>query len=98
MADRSLHEVREDELVPLESLSLREIRSFVDLLRAMSKTAFAGRQLGEAFEILLEMARNEPLRRECARRGRAEVESRFDIRGMVCDLDRLYLSLMEGTR
>lgn len=41
--------------MPLESLSLDDIRSFADLLRAMGKTAFGGRQLGEALEIVLEM-------------------------------------------
>jgi deoxyhypusine synthase len=39
----------------LESLSLNEISSFTDLLKAMSRTAFSGRQLGEAFDVLLEM-------------------------------------------
>jgi deoxyhypusine synthase len=43
-------------LSPLESLSLNDVRSFADLLRAMGKTAFGGRQLGEALEIVLEMA------------------------------------------
>ena len=55
MNTRSLHDGREDGLEPLESLSLENVTSFSDLLRAMSKTAFAGRQLGEAFEILLRM-------------------------------------------
>ena len=55
MDTRSLHDGREDGLVPLESLSLDGVTSFRDLLRAMSKTAFSGRQLGEAYEILREM-------------------------------------------
>lgn len=59
MRNRSLHDGRADGLTPLESLALQDVRSFADLLRAMSKTAFAGRQLGEAFDILLEMARND---------------------------------------
>lgn len=59
---RELHDGREDGLQPLEALALHEIRSFPDLLRAMSKTAFGGRQLGEAFEILLEMHRNPDCR------------------------------------
>ena len=59
MSTRSLHDGRDDGLVPLESLSLEDITSFSDLLRAMSKTAFAGRQLGEAFEILLQMFRDQ---------------------------------------
>jgi len=57
MESRHLHDGRKDGLVPLESLALSECQSFADLLRAMSRTAFAGRQLGEAFEILELMAR-----------------------------------------
>lgn len=56
MNQRSLHDGRSDGLTPLESLDLADCASFSDLLRAMSKTAFGGRQLGEAFEILVEMA------------------------------------------
>ena len=58
MRRESLHDGREDGLVPLESIQLERVDSFSDLLRSMSKTAFAGRQLGEAFEILLEMFRD----------------------------------------
>jgi len=47
---------------------------------------------------VLEMTSNDRLRRDCARRGRERVDSRFDIRRMVRELDRIYLSLMEGTR
>jgi len=59
MNKRSLHDGREDGLVPLESFSLDDVKTFPDLLRAMSRTAFAGRQLGEAFEILLEITRSQ---------------------------------------
>lgn len=55
---RQLHDGRSDGLKPLETLDLNRVESFADLLRAMSKTAFAGRQLGEAFEILIEMTRD----------------------------------------
>jgi deoxyhypusine synthase len=58
MADRSLHDGRQDGLVPLESLSVDRAGSFSQLLRSMAKTAFGGRQLGEALEIVLEMARS----------------------------------------
>ncbi|NIP84165.1 MAG: deoxyhypusine synthase, partial [Planctomycetales bacterium] len=51
MNSRKLHDGRQDGLRPLESLSLENVDSFSDLLQAMSKTAFGGRQLGEAFEI-----------------------------------------------
>jgi deoxyhypusine synthase len=52
----SLHDGRSDGLSPLESLDLNKVRTFADLLRAMAKTAFGGRQLGEALDIVLEMA------------------------------------------
>jgi deoxyhypusine synthase len=45
-------------LTPLESLDLDRITSFADLLTAMSKTAFGGRALGEAFDVALAMARD----------------------------------------
>ncbi len=55
---RKLHDGREDGLVALESLDLDRVRSFPDLLRAMGRTAFSGRSLGEAFEVTLAMARD----------------------------------------
>ena len=62
MNERALHDGRDDGLVPLESLSLDQVQSFADLLRAMSRTAFSGRQLGTAFDVLLEMHRNPQCR------------------------------------
>jgi len=59
MRHRELHDGRADGLVPLRSLPLDDVQTFPDLLRAMSATAFGGRQLGAAFEILTEMARDE---------------------------------------
>ncbi len=55
----SQHDGRHDGLQPLEGLDLSQVDSFADLLRAMGKTAFGGRQLGQAFEVLLEMARDQ---------------------------------------
>lgn len=55
---REFHDGRHDGLVPLESLDLDRVKSFPDLLRAMGKTAFSGRALGEAFEVMLAMARD----------------------------------------
>ena len=60
-SERRLHDGRHDGLVPLESFDLSQIQTFAELLRAMGKTAFGGRQVGEAFDILLEMIG----RREC---------------------------------
>ena len=57
--DRRLHDPIEDRLVPLEPLDLGKVRSIDDLVRAMSKTAFTGRQLGEAADVLEAMARDE---------------------------------------
>lgn len=56
MAKRHLHDGRADGLAPLESLALDEVTSFGDLVQAMSKTAFGGRQVGNAYEVLLAMA------------------------------------------
>ena len=58
MTTRHLHDGRKDGLRPLESLDLNEAGSFAELVRAMAKTAFGGRQLGEALEICLKMARD----------------------------------------
>ncbi|MBI1319655.1 MAG: deoxyhypusine synthase [Candidatus Hydrogenedens sp.] len=57
-SDREFHDGREDGLAPLVSLDLEQVRSFADLVRAMERTAFGGRQLGRALEILLAMARD----------------------------------------
>ncbi len=52
---RKLHDGRRDGLVPVESLNPDDTRSFSDLLKAMGRTSFGGRRLGEAFEIMHEM-------------------------------------------
>jgi deoxyhypusine synthase len=54
-AERSLHDGRADGLQPLQSLDLGAVTDFRGLLRAMARTAFSGRQLGEAFDVLLAM-------------------------------------------
>ncbi len=53
---RHLHDGRQDGLQPLESLDVRQATSFADLLRRMGRTAFGGRELGEAFDVLSAMA------------------------------------------
>ncbi len=50
--DRHLHNPIEDRLIPLEPLDLGKVKSIDDLVRAMAKTAFTGRQLGEAADVL----------------------------------------------
>jgi deoxyhypusine synthase len=57
--ERKLHNPVEDRLTPLEPLDLGRIRSIDDLVRAMAKTAFTGRQLGEAADVLEAMARDK---------------------------------------
>ncbi len=58
MNHRDLHDGRQDGLEPLESLSLDDVESFATMLRSMSKTAFGGRELGSALDVLLEMTQN----------------------------------------
>lgn len=55
MAPREFHDGAEDGLQPLEPLDPDTIGTFSELLVAMGKTAFGGRRLGEAFEVLCEM-------------------------------------------
>ena len=57
--DRKLHNPIEDRLIPLEPLDLNKVTSIDDLVRAMAKTAFTGRQLGEAADVLEAMALDE---------------------------------------
>jgi deoxyhypusine synthase len=52
----------EDCLEPLESLDLKKAEDFDQLLRQMSKTAFTGRNLGEAAEVLAEMVSDQDCR------------------------------------
>ena len=56
---RDLHDGVSDGLVPLQPLDLSKISTADELLRAMSSTAFGGRALGEAAEILEAMVRDE---------------------------------------
>jgi deoxyhypusine synthase len=55
MQPREFHDGAEDGLEALEPLDPDTIKSFSDLLVAMRKTAFGGRRLGEAFEVLTAM-------------------------------------------
>jgi deoxyhypusine synthase len=57
--ERRPHAPVEDRLVPGEPLDLAKVRSIDGLVRAMSKAAFTGRQLGEAVDVLEAMARDE---------------------------------------
>jgi deoxyhypusine synthase len=57
--ERQLHNPIEDRLIPLEPLDLGKVSSIDGLVRAMAKTAFTGRQLGEAADVLEAMALDE---------------------------------------
>jgi deoxyhypusine synthase len=56
--ERELHDPISDKLVALEPLDLSKIHTVDDMVRAMAKTAFTGRQLGEAADVLEAMARD----------------------------------------
>ena len=58
-SDRKLHDPISDRLKPLEPLDLGRVHSIDDLVRAMGQTAFTGRQLGEAADVLEAMARDK---------------------------------------
>lgn len=83
MKNRDLHDGRSDGLTPLESLDLGSVTSCRDLIRAMSRTAFAGRNLGEAFDVLLEMIRDKDARVILTITGAMTVAKQGRI---VCDL------------
>ncbi|MCA9174752.1 MAG: deoxyhypusine synthase family protein [Planctomycetales bacterium] len=80
---RELRDGREDGLRPLQSLALDGVSSFADLLRGMSDTAFAGRQLGEAFAILCEIAERPQCRTVLTVSGAMTVAKQGRI---LCDL------------
>lgn len=52
---KDFHDGAKDGLEPLEPLDLEKIEDFDDLLRALGKTAFGGRSLGEAAEVMAAM-------------------------------------------
>ena len=56
------HDGAKDGLEPLAPLDLNTVKDFDDLLRAMGRTAFGGRTLGEAADVLTEMVGDQ----ECA--------------------------------
>ncbi len=58
-SERKLHDPIKDKLTPLEPLDLSRVQTIDELLRAMSRTAFTGRQLGEAADVLEAMARDK---------------------------------------
>src|SRR6202047_2123270 len=56
---RILHDPIEDRLIPIFPLDLSRIHTIDDLVRAMGQTAFTGRQIGDAADVLESMARDK---------------------------------------
>src|SRR6266852_2440081 len=56
---RILHDPIKDRLRPIYPLDLSKVRSVDDLVRAMGETAFTGRQVGDAADVLVAMARDK---------------------------------------
>ena len=57
-SNRKLHDPIEDKLIPIHPLDLNRTKSVDDLVRSMGDTAFTGRQVGEAADVLEAMARD----------------------------------------
>ena len=92
---RELHDGRQDGLVPLESLDLARVDSFAALLTAMSKTAFSGRQLGEAYQVVCEMVRDDKCLVVLTLSGAMTVAKQGQI---ICDLiDRRIVNAVVST-
>ena len=56
---RILRDPIKDHLTPIYPLDLSKVHSVDDLVRAMGKTAFTGRRVGDAVDVLEEMARDK---------------------------------------
>lgn len=56
---RILHDPVEDRLTPIYPIDLSRIQTIDDLVRAMGQTAFTGRQIGDAADVLEAMARDK---------------------------------------
>lgn len=56
---RILHDPVEDHLTPIYPLDLSRIETIDDLVRAMGRTAFTARQIGDAADVLEAMARDK---------------------------------------
>ena len=57
--DRKLHDPVKDKLSPVFPLDLSQVKNLSELVRGMADTAFTGRQLGEATDVLEAMARDQ---------------------------------------
>src|SRR5215470_17176844 len=59
LTGRVLHDPVKDKLRPIFPLDLSRCRTIDDLVRAMGNTAFTGRQIGDAADVLEAMARDK---------------------------------------
>jgi deoxyhypusine synthase len=59
LTERVLHDPIEDRLTPTYPLDLSKARTVDELVRAMGQTAFTGRQVGDAADVLEAMARDK---------------------------------------
>jgi len=57
--DRKLHDPVKDKLSPVFPLDLSQVKNLSELVRGMADSAFTGRQLGEATDVLEAMARDQ---------------------------------------
>ncbi len=57
--ERVLHDPVSDKLEPLAPLDVTQIHGIDDMVRAMGRTAFTGRQVGEGADVLEAMARDK---------------------------------------
>src|SRR4030042_979687 len=89
------HDGAQDGLTPLEPLDVNSIQDFDELLAAMGKTAFGGRSLGEAAEVLTHMIQDP----ECAIVGTFSGAMSVAKMGlMICDMiDRGWLKIIITT-
>jgi deoxyhypusine synthase len=94
-AGRRLHDGVSDGFVPLESLDLGRVDSVDDLVRGMSRTAFAGRALGEAVDVMEAMIRDPECLVVCTLSGAMTIAKM----GLVlCDmLDRGWVQAVVST-
>jgi deoxyhypusine synthase len=89
------HDGAQDGLTPLEPLDLGAVEDFDGLLRAMGKTAFGGRTLGEAADVLEAMVRDP----DCAMVGTFSGAMSVAKMGLlICEMiDRGWLNIIIST-
>src|SRR5512143_3203977 len=93
---REFHDGREDGLVALESLDLDHVTSFASLLRAMSKTAFSGRALGEALDVTLAMVRDPDCRVVLTLSGAMTIAKMGKVISKMIDADMVHAVVSTG--